>query len=101
MEGIIMRLIDADELKRCVEGHYEHTKYYHPYTKREKYKIPIDEVRDIIDRVPTVDIPAEAIPIDWLNCWLDRNDSIVNGMSDYAFSRMLMDFKSTVYGKGQ
>lgn len=50
-----MRLIDADELKRWVEGHYEHTKYYHPYTKREKYKIPIDEVRDMIDRVPTVD----------------------------------------------
>lgn len=95
-----MRLIDADELKKWVEGHYEHTKYYHPYTKRETYKIPIDEVMDMIDRVPTVDVTS-AIPIDWLNSWLERNKSIVIGMSDYAFSKMLMDFNNTVYGKGQ
>ena len=88
-----MRLIDADELKRWVEGHYEHTKFYHPYTKREKYRIPIDEVRDMINRVPTVDVFGEAIPIDWLNSWLERNKSIVIGMSDYAFDKMLQDFK--------
>lgn len=42
---------------------------------------------------------VEAIPIDWLNSWLERNKSIVIGMSDYAFDKMLQDFKGSVYGK--
>lgn len=68
-----MRLIDADELKKWVEGHYEHSKYYHPYTKREKYRIPIDEVMDMIDEMPTFEAISTT---EWLKMCIARQEQI-------------------------
>lgn len=45
------RLKDADELKEWIQGWLEMNKYYHPHSKSNN--IPIQEVYDIIGRLPT------------------------------------------------
>lgn len=58
-----MRLINADELKEWVENWFEKNRYYHPHSKANN--IPIPELYDILERMPTV----EAEPIrhgEWL-----------------------------------
>lgn len=52
-----MRLKDADELKEWVENWFEKNRYYHPHSKANN--IPIPELYDILERMPTV----EAEPI--------------------------------------
>ena len=66
-----MRLIDTDELKKWVENHFVMCHYYHPYSKREKHSIPIDDVIDMIDRVPSVD----AIPVEWIIEWEKKEEN--------------------------
>lgn len=48
-----MRLTDADELKEWVENWFEKNRYYHPHSKANN--IPIPELYDILERMPTVD----------------------------------------------
>lgn len=48
-----MRLIDANELKEWVENWFEQNKYYHPYSTSNN--IPIIELYDILEQIPTVD----------------------------------------------
>lgn len=82
-----MRLIDSIDLWNHIEKQMD--EYGDAY---EGISVQSDIDMGVI---PTV----EAIPVEWLNSWLERNKSIVIGMSDYAFSKMLMDFKKTVYGR--
>ena len=48
-----MRQIDADALKEWVENWVVKNKYYHPYSKSNS--IPIPELHDILERIPTVE----------------------------------------------
>lgn len=48
-----MRLIDANELKEWVENWLTTNKYYHPHSKSNN--IPIIELYDILEHIPTVD----------------------------------------------
>ena len=50
------RLIDADELKEWMANWLKMDHYYHPYARNN---IPINELEDIVERVPTVD----AVPV--------------------------------------
>ena len=52
-----MRLIDADELKEWVANWLKMDHYYHPYASCND--IPVNELEDIIERMPTVD----AVPV--------------------------------------
>ena len=52
-----MRLIDKKELKEWIESWFTKNKYYHPYSKSNN--IPIDELYDILEQMPTI----EAEPI--------------------------------------
>lgn len=46
------RLIDADELRGWIQSWLAMNKYYHPHSKSKN--IPIQEVYDIIGRLPTI-----------------------------------------------
>ena len=48
-----MRLIDEKELKEWVENWFEVNRYYHPYSKSNN--IPITELYDIFEHMPTID----------------------------------------------
>lgn len=48
-----MILIDANELKEWVENWLTTNKYYHPYSKSNN--IPINELYDILEHMPTID----------------------------------------------
>ncbi|MBR6987180.1 MAG: hypothetical protein IKH82_03835 [Clostridiales bacterium] len=48
-----MRLIDKKELKEWIESWFTKNKYYHPYSKSNN--IPIDELYDILEQLPTID----------------------------------------------
>ncbi len=50
------RLIDADELKEWIANWFTMNRQYHPYAKDNN--IPITELYDILDRIPTI-IEAE------------------------------------------
>ena len=65
-----MRLIDVSALKEWVKNWLTVNRYYHPYSKRND--IPIDELYDILDRMPT----AEPRIIRCKDCkhWTDEND---------------------------
>lgn len=47
------RLISADALKEWIENWFVMNSYYHPYSKSNN--IPIPELYDILERMPTVD----------------------------------------------
>lgn len=48
-----MKLIDKKELKEWIESWFTKNKYYHPYSKSNN--IPIDELYDILEQMPTVE----------------------------------------------
>lgn len=50
------RLINADALKEWVENWFRMNRNYHPYAKSNN--IPITELYDILERMPTI-IPVE------------------------------------------
>lgn len=52
-----MRLIDVIVLKEWVEYWFTKNRYYHPYAKSNN--IPITELYDILEQMPTVD----AVPV--------------------------------------
>lgn len=56
------RLIDADALKEWIENWFVKNAYYHPYSKSNN--IPIPELYDILERMPTV----EAEPVKQERC---------------------------------
>lgn len=45
--------IEVDELKEWVENWFVKNRYYHPYSKTNN--IPIPELYDILERMPTID----------------------------------------------
>ena len=51
-----MRIIDADELKEWMTNWLKMDHYYHPDARND---IPINEIEDIISRMPVVD----AVPV--------------------------------------
>lgn len=55
------RLIDADELMEWVTNWLKMDHYYHQDEKRDD--IPISELEDIIERMPTVDAIPQWIPV--------------------------------------
>lgn len=60
-----MGLIDADELKEWVENWFTKNKHYHPYSKSND--IPINELYDILEQMPTID--AEPVRHGrWIEC---------------------------------
>lgn len=48
-----MRLISVDELKEWVKNWFVVDRHYHPY--RKKNNIPIPELYDILERMPTIE----------------------------------------------
>ena len=50
------RYIDADELNEWMKNWLKMDHYYHPYARNN---IPINELEDIVERMPTVD----AVPV--------------------------------------
>ncbi len=52
--GKMPKYINVDELKEWIENWFEKNAYYHPYSKANN--IPIPELYDILERIPTVDI---------------------------------------------
>lgn len=52
-----MKLIDKKELKEWIESWLTNNKYYHPYSKSNS--IPIDELYDILEQMPTIEIETE------------------------------------------
>ena len=63
-----MRLIDKKELKEWIESWFTKNKYYHPYSKSNN--IPIDELYDILEQMPTID----AEPVRHGHWTLDRHE---------------------------
>ena len=53
------KIISVDELKKWIENWFYTVKYYHPYSKSNN--IPIDELYDILDRMPSVNGNAEEV----------------------------------------
>ena len=47
-----MRLIDADVLKEWIENWFTKNRYYHPHAKNNN--IPITELYDILEQMPSV-----------------------------------------------
>ena len=48
-----MRLIDVNELKEWIENWFTKNRFYHPYAKNNN--IPIPELYDILEQMPTVE----------------------------------------------
>ncbi len=48
-----MRLIDADALKEWIENWFTKNRFYHPYAKNNN--IPITELYDILEQMPTIE----------------------------------------------
>lgn len=77
------RLIDANELMEWVKSWQKMDHYYLPYEKRND--IPISELEDIIERMPTV----EAVPVEYIRALItELDDSIMKyvGRFDYSAS---------------
>ena len=81
----MIQLMDKNELKEWVDNWFVMNRYYHPYSKQTN--IPIPELYDIVERMPTVD----AVPVirckdckafNGLNCV--RNNMIAVRTDDYC-----------------
>lgn len=48
-----MKIISVDELKEWIDNWFDLCRYYHPYSKCNN--IPIDELYDILDKMPSID----------------------------------------------
>ena len=53
------KVIEVKELKEWVQNWFEVNKYYHPYSKSND--IPIPELYDILERMPTADVPERNV----------------------------------------
>lgn len=47
------RLISVDELKEWIKNWFDVNRNYHPYSKQNN--IPIQELYDILERMPTIE----------------------------------------------
>ena len=74
------RLIDAEMLMEWVTNWLKMDHYYHSDEKRND--IPIMELKDIIDRLPTVD----AVPVEWIKKFTEKSKRHIQGsVSNYTY----------------
>lgn len=53
------KCVNVDELKEWVDNWVNVYKYYHPYAKN--FDIPIDELNDILERIPPVSVECVSL----------------------------------------
>lgn len=53
------KYIEEKELREWVQNWFEKNRYYHPYSKSND--IPIPELYDILERMPTADVPERNV----------------------------------------
>lgn len=53
------KYIEEKELREWVENWFEKNRYYHPYSKTND--IPIPELYDILEQMPTADVPERNV----------------------------------------
>lgn len=59
------RCVEVDELKSAVKSWLATDKYYHPHSKGKT--IPVSELLDIIDRLPTANHVSESKKVEgWI-----------------------------------
>lgn len=56
---IMGKCVNIDELKEWVDNWVNVYKYYHPYAKN--FDIPIDELNDILERIPPASVECESL----------------------------------------
>lgn len=68
-----MKLIDVNVLKEWVENWFTKNRFYHPYAKNNN--IPITELYDILEQMPTIEErkTGEWIPIGVRHGWVCSN----------------------------
>lgn len=67
-KGEQMRAIDADALKEWIENWFTKNRFYHPYAKNNN--IPITELYDILEQMPTIEPERKK------GRWLPDNNSV-------------------------
>lgn len=53
------KYIEEKELREWIQNWFEMNRYYHPYSKTND--IPIPELYDILERMPTSDVPERNV----------------------------------------
>lgn len=81
-----MGLIDVSVLKEWVENWFTKNRQYHPYAKNNN--IPITELYDILEQIPTIEPEPKWIPcVDGnepkanADCWISTNAKFVRRAS--------------------